>query len=183
MQSTNRVKVTLFAAFLTLAVAANAQTSRGTVSGTVQDPSDSAIAAARVTLIGVETGVRLSTISNVTGVYRFDAVDLGTYKLQVTHPGFQEYVATGIGVGANRVTTVDPHLNVGAAESRIEVSAESNELLIKDSPLRGGNFQAREVRDLPLISSNPISKDRLSASVNWRTDSAATWPLKTKPAI
>jgi hypothetical protein len=63
-------------------------------------------------------------------------------------------------VEANRVTTIDPRLAVGAAESRIEVSARASELLIKDSPLRGGNFQPHEVRDLPLVSLNPLSLAR-----------------------
>ena len=68
--------------------------------------------------------------------------------------------AAGIDVEANRVTTFDPRLEVGAAETRIEVSGESSEILIKDSPLRGGNFQPREVRDLPLVSLNPLSLAR-----------------------
>src|SRR5690349_6942382 len=117
---------TLLTASLMFALAAHAQTSRGTVSGTVQDPSGAAIPAAQVKLTGIDTGVRLSTVSNETGVYRFDAVDLGIYALQVTHAGFQTYVGSGIAVEANRVTTVDPRLVLGAAETRIEVRAESS---------------------------------------------------------
>jgi hypothetical protein len=132
-----RTHVWKLAAVFALAVAAHSQTSRGTVTGTVLDASGAVIAGAHVTLTGVETGVRLSTDSNQAGVYRFDAVDLGAYELQVTHLGFRTYLGSGIGVEANRVTTIDPRLEVGAAESRIEVSGESSEILIKDSPPRG----------------------------------------------
>src|SRR5205807_4149081 len=148
------------AALLLIAISANAQTSRGTVTGTVLDPTGAVIAGARVTLTGVETGVRLSTNSNDAGVYRFDAVDLGTYDLTVSLPGFRTYLSSRIGVEANRATTIDPTLEVGAAETRIEVRGESSEILIKDSPLRGGNFQSSEVRNLPLIALNPISLAR-----------------------
>src|SRR5215471_2966658 len=151
---------TLLVAMLVVGAAAQAQTSRGTVTGTVLDSSGAVVGGAIVTLTGVETGVRFSTGSNDAGVYRFDAVDLGIYELKATHPGFRTYVANGIGVEANRATTIDPRLEVGAAENRIEVSAEANELLIKDTPLRGGNFQPREVRDLPLVSLNPLSLAR-----------------------
>src|SRR5262245_37302936 len=140
--------------------AVHAQTSRGTVTGTVLDPTGAVIAGARVTLTGVETGVRLSTDSNEAGVYRFDAVDPGTYDLTVSLPGFRTYLSSRVGVEANRATTIDPTLEVGAAETRIEVSGESSEILIKDSPLRGGNFQTGEVRNLPLIALNPISLAR-----------------------
>jgi hypothetical protein len=156
----NCKKLIRLTAALGLAGALHAQTSRGTVTGTVLDPTGAVIGGARVTLTGVETGVRLSTDSNETGVYRFDAVDLGVYDLQVTHPGFRAYLAIGIGVEANRATTIDPKLEVGATETRVEVSGESSEILIKDSPLRGGNFQPREVRDLPLTSLNPLSLAR-----------------------
>src|SRR5713226_3225124 len=152
--------------YVACACVALSQTSRGTVTGTVLDASGAVIAGARVALTGVETGARLSTDSNQAGVYRFDAVDLGVYQLGVTHPGFRTYLGSGIGVEANRVTTFDPKLEVGAAETRIEVSGESSEILIKDSPLRGGNFQPREVRDLPLLSSNPLSLARTLPGVN-----------------
>jgi len=130
------------------------------VTGTVLDASDAVVAGAQLILTGEETGIRRSTESNAAGVYRFDAVDLGMYDLEVNHPGFRAYAAKGIAVEANRVTTRDPKLEVGADADRIEVNAASSELLTKDSPLRGGNFQSREARDLPLISFNPLSLAR-----------------------
>jgi hypothetical protein len=154
------------AAVLALALGAHAQTSRGTVTGTVLDSSGAALARARITLTGVDTGVKLSTTSNDAGVYRFDAVDLGVYEFQVVHTGFRTYFGAGIHVDANRVTTVDPRLEVGTAQTRIEVNGESSEMLVKDSPLRGGNFQPREVRDLPLPGLNPLWLTRTLPGAN-----------------
>ncbi len=102
------MQVVKIAAVLWLAASLHAQTSRGTVTGTVQDSSGAMIRGAAVTLTSVETGIRLPTSSNETGVYRFDAVDLGAYDLLVTHPGFQAYIGTGIRIEANRVITIDP---------------------------------------------------------------------------
>ncbi len=153
------------------ACAAMSQTSRGTVTGMVLDASGAAVPKARVILTGVETGARLSTDSNEAGVYRFDAVDLGVYEMKVAHQGFRTYQASGISVEANRVVTLDPRLEVGTAETKIEVSADSSDALIKDSPLRGGNFQPREVRDLPLVSLNPLSLARTLPGV---TDAAGS---------
>ena len=157
--------------YAVFACATLSQTSRGTVTGTVLDPSGAVIGGAHVTLTGAATGARLSTDSNQAGVYRFDAVDLGSYELQVAHQGFKTYLGSGIGVEANRVTTLDPRLEVGTAETRVEVSADSSEVLIRDSPLRGGNFQPREVRDLPLVSLNPLSLARTLPGV---TESAGS---------
>src|SRR5262249_13840911 len=120
---------------------------------------------ANITLTSQQAGIHLTTTSNEAGVYRFDAVDPAFYDLQVVHPGFRTYAEAGIRVEANRVTTVDARLQLGAAETRIEVSSQSRELLVMDSPLRGGNFQPRDVRDLPLISSNPLSLARMLPGV------------------
>src|SRR5262249_28285168 len=78
----------------------------------------------------------------------------------VSLPGFRTYLSTRVGVEANRATTIDPTLEVGAAETTVEVNGEASEILIKDSPLRGGDFQPREIRDLPLVSLNPLSLAR-----------------------
>src|SRR5438067_1732534 len=96
------------AAVMALAVTAEGQTSRGTVSGTVTDPSGSVIIAAGIALTQTETGLRRSATTNEAGIYRFDAVDLGNYDLKVTHAGFKTFLATGVGVQANLTTTVDP---------------------------------------------------------------------------
>src|SRR5262245_56985297 len=95
-------------AAITFALAASglAQTSRGTVSGTVTDSSGALIAAAQVALVHTQNGVRRSTVSNDAGIYRFDAVDLGLYELKVEHAGFRRFVITEIGVEANRTTTI-----------------------------------------------------------------------------
>ncbi len=148
------------AAILAWIGAVYGQTSRGTVTGTVLDPARALVRGAQITLKSQQSGIQLSTQANEAGVYRFDAVDPGVYDLTAAGSGFRTYLAIGVGVEANRVTTVDPKLEVGPAESSIEVKGESAGVLNKDSPLRGGNFEARDARDFPLISLNPLSLAR-----------------------
>jgi hypothetical protein len=134
-----------------------AQTSRGTVSGTVTDSSGAVIGSAQIELIHTQNGFRRSTVSNQAGIYRFDAVDLGLYELKVEQAGFRRFFITEVGVEANRTTTLDVRLELGSVDSQVTVSAEAEELLVRDAPLRGGNFTPRQVRELPLIELNPLS--------------------------
>ena len=69
---------------LCLSVTAFAQTSRGTVSGAVTDPTGAVISGANVVLINTATTVSRTTVANSEGFYRFDAVDLGTYTIKIT---------------------------------------------------------------------------------------------------
>src|SRR4051812_28794724 len=85
------MKTTLRAVATLLFVAAGlfAQTSRGTVTGLVTDASASAIAGAKVELTNVTTGVLRPTTTNDAGIYRFDAVDPGSYELSISKTGFR----------------------------------------------------------------------------------------------
>src|SRR5690242_19256262 len=72
------------------------QTSRGTVTGIVSDPSSATVPNATVEITNVQTGVVRTTSTNEAGLYRFDAVDLGEYTLKVTMAGFQTFSHHGI---------------------------------------------------------------------------------------
>src|SRR5437899_1880845 len=61
-----------------------AQSSRGTVTGLVSDSSKAAVASATVELRNERTQVSRSTTTNDAGIYRFDAVDPGTYTIKVS---------------------------------------------------------------------------------------------------
>src|SRR6476660_7382502 len=79
-----------------------AQTSRGTVSGIVSDSQGAVIPGASVTLTNIETGVTRTTTANDEGLYRSDAVDLGTYSVKISVTGFGELTKTNIIVTANQ---------------------------------------------------------------------------------
>lgn len=143
-----------------MAVPAPSQTSRGSVGGTVTDASSAVIPDATVELTNQKSGVMRSTTTNAVGIYRFEAVDPGLFNLKIDKAGFNAYSKLGINVEGNRTTTVDLKLEVGNSETVVKVNAEIGELLLKDSPLRGGNFQPGEVSRLPLESLNPISLAR-----------------------
>lgn len=48
------------------------QTSRGTVTGTVSDPSEAVVTGAAVKLLNTSTGVRRESVTNGAGIYRFE---------------------------------------------------------------------------------------------------------------
>src|SRR5215469_11488845 len=126
-------------AIAVLVTSAFAQTSRGGVAGTVTDPSGAVIVGAEVRLTHNETRVMRSGRTNHVGIYRFDAVDLGTFDVRISKPGFATFDSRGVVVEGNRTTTVDAKLQVGENKTVVQVSATAEELLLKDSPMRGGN--------------------------------------------
>src|SRR5919206_1016520 len=65
------------------------QTSKGFVVGTIADPNGAAVPGVTVKLTNAATGVTRETISQQDGSYRFDAVDPGNYRVEVSATGFK----------------------------------------------------------------------------------------------
>jgi hypothetical protein len=106
-----------------------AQTSRGTVSGVVIDPSGAVIQGANVTLTNTATQVERSTVTNAEGAYRFDAVDLGDYSVKIVATGFGEVTKINIDVKANQIAEVGASMSPAGQQVTIDVTTEAGTLL------------------------------------------------------
>ena len=147
----------LITLLVSLSLLIAAQTSRGTVSGIVADQTAAVIPGATVTLTSSETGVVRTTVTNGEGLYRFDAVDLGTYAVKVEASNFGVIVKTNIAVSANQITQVDAQLQPGSQSLSVDVTTESGATLQTEAPVRGGNIETLRITELPISSRNPVS--------------------------
>src|SRR5580700_6852454 len=95
-----------------LALAAFAQTDRGTITGTITDPAGAVVPNAPVEARNVATDALYPAASSATGNYTIAQLPIGTYELSVTVPGFKKYVRTGIMVEAYGIYRIDPALEV-----------------------------------------------------------------------
>ena len=144
-------------ALLCLSLTAFAQTSRGTVSGTITDQTGAVISGANVVLTNTATTVSRSTVANSEGFYRFDAVDLGTYTIKVSAAGFGAITKSNLVVSANLTSTIDAQLSPGTQEVSVDVTAESGALIQTEAPVRGGNIDSTRITELPIATRNPVS--------------------------
>ena len=145
------------AAVLLCLVTANnslAQTGNASLGGFVQDPSRAFIPGVTVTATNTQTGVASAAVTNETGAYNIPSVLPGTYKLTAELPGFRSQVFNDVRVGANTTGRYNFTLEVGAVTESVEVTAERTALLAETSPTIGQVLPERQVRDLPLVSTN-----------------------------
>ena len=144
------IRALLVVAFaITLSTLTLGQTSRGTVSGTVTDPNGAVIAGAEVTLTSAATKLGRTTKTNTEGLYRFEAVDPGTYSVKVIATGFGEVVSTGIEVRANQTSDVPAHMAPAGQIETVNVAADAGQLLQSEAPVRGGNIDKIRITELP----------------------------------
>src|SRR5437868_9785240 len=124
-----------------------AQRINGDISGTVTDPTGSAVVNAAVRVQNVATGQKASTQTNETGFYRLIGLAPGQYRLTVEAPGFKtsERPAT---VAIALVTQANFQLQVGAKGEVVEVQGVAP--LVETTENRLSTlFVDRQVADLP----------------------------------
>src|SRR6185369_8384831 len=110
---------------LLFATALFGQGERGTLNGTVTDPSGAVVVGAAVKATNVETGVETTAPTTEAGVFRLPYLPPGTYRLSVTAPGFKNALRENVELGVAQTLTLDFKLEVGAASEQVTVSAEA----------------------------------------------------------
>ena len=71
-------------------IPAMGQVLKGSISGTVTDPQGNVVAGATVTLINAGTNTSRTTTTTDTGVYSFEFVPPGDYRIEVESTGFKK---------------------------------------------------------------------------------------------
>lgn len=111
--TTARISIT-FLSILVLSPVASAQTSRGTILGTVTDPNGAVVAGADVTAKNTSTGLVRSTSTDDEGNYTLAELPIGPYEVRVEQPGFVTAVVSNVTVEVASEKRVDVKLRLPA---------------------------------------------------------------------
>ena len=145
------MKVRMIVVFVLLAsVSPAAQTFRGTILGTVTDPSGAVVAGAKVTAKNVGTGLERTTDTSGDGSYALPELPIGNYTVTVTLTGFQTSVTTGVAVDVAGERRVDVALKTGQISTTVEVSADTLPLVETTTNDLGGVITAQTVENMPV---------------------------------
>jgi len=145
------MRVRIFLVFVLLAaISLSAQTFRGTILGTVTDPSGAVVAGAKVTVKNTGTGLERASETSGDGSYSIPELPIGTYNVTVTQSGFQTFVATGVTVDVATERRVDASLKTGEVSTRVEVSADQLPIVETTTNTLGGVLTAEAVQDMPV---------------------------------
>ena len=131
-----------------LATVASAQVSAN-LTGSVVDPSGSAVTDAVVTAQSLETGLTRDTTTNQYGRYQLLALPVGTYQVSVRKQGFSEEVRTGVRLVVGQDATVNVSLRVGEVTQQIKVSGDADVVSTTTQDI-SGLVGERQIKDLPL---------------------------------
>ncbi|MCI0422506.1 MAG: carboxypeptidase-like regulatory domain-containing protein, partial [Acidobacteria bacterium] len=98
---------------------------RGTITGTVTDPSGGAVPGATVVARNPATGLSQSAVTSNEGTYSFLNLPAGTYAVTAEKAGFKKAEGTEIRVSVNTTVRIDMTLQMGEISEVVNVQAEA----------------------------------------------------------
>ena len=144
-----------FVLLLFVAVAVFAQQGTSTVRGVVVDQNGNVVSGAAVTLTNTGTGATRTATTTDAGVYVFDLIAIGDYKIEVEASGFKKKAVTDIHALIAKSVTVDVALEVGNVAETVTITAGAAEVLVnRDDGTLGNNFVSKHITELPLEGRN-----------------------------
>jgi hypothetical protein len=134
-----------------------AQSSKGIIVGTINDPNGAVVAGATVKITNRATNVSRETLTMSEGNFRVDAVDPGEYTIEIKAAGFKTITLENVTVVAAQATTTDATLEVGAQSEVVNVNADAAVILQKQDGSRASTLESRQIVDLPVAGLNPVN--------------------------
>jgi hypothetical protein len=117
----------LLAASLCLLVgtSALAQSTFGTLLGTIQDQSGSIIPGVTVTATNMDTAATRTAMSNNSGQYELPNMQSGTYSITAEKPGFATVKTEGVTLDARQERRIDLSMGLAAVQQSVVVTTEA----------------------------------------------------------
>ena len=114
----------LLVGVLLAAVPLLAQSTTGSLQGTVKDEQQAVVIGATVTVRNVDTNATYATITDSQGRWRVPQLPVGNYEVKVELTGFATILRTGIGLLLNQDAVVDVTMKTATVSETITVSGE-----------------------------------------------------------
>lgn len=146
--SSSALRLVLFS--LSIASSSYAQSTFGTVLGTVKEPSGAVVANAKVQLVNVGTSVAKSTVTDQTGTYQFVNVDAGTYQVSVEAVGFEKLQFESFALNARETKRLDAQLSLATQQQTVNVESSAGAVVQTDTSNVAETKGSVELTDLPV---------------------------------
>lgn len=158
---------------LSCSLVTRAQSTYGSLTGTVVDASGAFVPGATVTLINKGTEEKQVQASGDTGLYSFVNLNPGEYRLVVEKAGFKRVDRENIAIQVQQTARVDVSLSIGQASETVTVTSDVPLLQPETSSL-GQVVEERSADELPLNGRNVFSLVEVAPSVVMQGQAGAT---------
>ena len=155
----------LIAVALAAATTVHAQTTRGSIAGTVHDNQGAAIPGASVTIVSVRRGDEVTVATNEAGDFIVPNLLPDTYTIKITMDGFKAFERQDVVLTANeRLNAGTMTLELGALQETVTVTSRVVEVQ-SESAERSFSIDATAIENLAVNGRDPLALTRLAPGI------------------
>jgi Carboxypeptidase regulatory-like domain len=132
-----------------LAGLGQAQEDRAAITGTVSDPSQSAIANATIVIDSKATGFHREVKSNESGIFLLPGLQIGSYDLTIRKEGFRTEQFPNFILAVGQTRTINAQMQIASSSQEVQVVAETQALEQSSSKV-AGVIDSNQVSELPI---------------------------------
>ena len=160
---------------LTTSAALHAQSTFGTILGSVKDSTSAVVPGATITLTNKGTTAVRTATSDGSGEFTLSNVDVGNYSIAITAPGFEKYSLPELALTARESRRIDASLKLGQADQTVTVQELAQNVITTEVSNLAETKVGEELVSLPVAiysrstgSTSPI--DTLTTEAGVQTD-------------
>jgi Carboxypeptidase regulatory-like domain len=135
--------------------------------------SGAVIPNATVTLTSVDTGQARTGMTGADGVYHFNLLAPGNYRVRIEASGFKPVEVPSVTVAVTETAVLDRNLDVGAQSQTVTVEGEVENIQTASSAL-GTVVNTRSMETLPLSTRNYSNLLAMTAGANGGVSNSTT---------
>jgi hypothetical protein len=134
------------------AVAGQAQSTQGSILGTVKDSAGAIIPGAQVTLTNTDEGVSRTTKTNGSGEYSFLDAKAAHYTIRIESAGLESWETKGVTLEVRQQLRIDASLAVGTVQQSVTVTGDAVSAIQTDTPTISATSTTDDANGLPINS-------------------------------
>lgn len=127
------------------------------ITGTVTDAQGKTVPGAKVTITNLATNASRTIQTTETGLFVFDLISPGDYRLDVEAKGFNKAVVDNVRAQIGKSTETNVQLVVGQISQTVEVALSGQQVVINTQDASLGNvLDSNQITQLPLEARNLV---------------------------
>lgn len=135
---------------------AAAQGADALLTGNIVDSTGSLVGEAKITALGIDTGVTKTVMSNSAGAYTFVSLLPGDYRITVEKTGFKKSVMNKLTLRVGDKVEQNLTIEVGAVTETVQVTADAEGVEYL-TPTISGLVNQQQLDDLPVPDRNAMN--------------------------
>jgi carboxypeptidase family protein len=156
------LRFALLGVLLVIGLALGSFGQTGSIQGTVLDKGGAVVTGAEVVVRNVATGQLRTTSTGSSGFYSITTLPVGAYQIEIKKESFKIFKVPSAQLTVDQVLTVNAQLDPGQVSEEVQVHADALPPVDLETAQVSNLVDARQIKDLPLITRDPYSLVLLS---------------------